>query len=302
MTIVIFKSAEYVILDLPAEEIGKTEELSEKIKRSGALETSISLLCQRGKCRLRKVGGNSHMTASIARQILHEVIEAHGGMEYWNMLEAIEVEISACGFLFTAKQRPVLRHVRMKAATRKPNFTFFDFPNPGQTAELSGNDEVRIRDGNGAVVARRENPRAAFRGLRRQLAWDDLDFIYFAGYATWNYLTAPFLLAREGMVTEMLDQTPDGLLRIQAIFPGDIPTHCRKQVFYFDDSRLLRRLDYTAEVVGRWAHAAHFCYDYRTFGKLRVPVRRRVLPIFFSDRPLPWPTLVALEVHSVRPI
>jgi len=28
---------------------------------------------------------------------------------------------------------------------------------------------------------------------------DELDFIYFGGYATWNYLTAPFLLARKGL-------------------------------------------------------------------------------------------------------
>ena len=36
-------------------------------------------------------------------------------------------------------------------------------------------------------------PRAAFRSLRRQLYWDDLDFIYFGGYATWNCLLTPFL-------------------------------------------------------------------------------------------------------------
>lgn len=49
------------------------------------------------------------MVAVNVMQIVNEAIETHGGMEYWNSLEALEAEISAGGFLFTAKQRPVLR-------------------------------------------------------------------------------------------------------------------------------------------------------------------------------------------------
>jgi len=245
------------------------------------------------------------MAAGNAMQIVHETIEAHGGPEYWNSLEALEADISARGFLFTAKQRPILRRVRMRASTREPRFSFLDFPKPGQTAELIGNDEVRILDSEGKTVARRENPRAAFRGMRRLFAWDDLDFIYFAGYATWNYLTTPFLLSRAGFVVEALpplrgDLAP--LTRLQVTFPEDVPTHSRQQVLYFDDQRLLRRLDYTAEIVGGWAHAAHLCDDYRTFDRLKAPTRRRVLPLPFGHRPLPGPTLVELEVHDIRPV
>ncbi len=240
-----------------------------------------------------------------AKQIVQEAIEAHGGMEYWNSLKAIDAVISARGFLFTAKRRPVLEHVRMRASTGEPRFTFSDFPKPGQSAELIGDDEVRILDSGGMVIARREKPRLAFRKIRRQFFWDDLDFVYFGGYATWNYLTAPFLLARKGFLLEALEpvQTPFGqLVRVQATFPTDIPTHSRKQVFYFDDRRLLRRLDYTAEVVGGWASAAHFCDEYKTFGRLVVPTRRRVLPLFSRQKPLPGPTLVAIDVHDVQPV
>ena len=240
-----------------------------------------------------------------AMQIVHEAIEAHGGMDYWNSIGALEAEISASGFLFTAKQRPVLRRVRMRAVTDEPRFTFFDFPKPGQTAELIGNDEVRILDGKRNIVAKRENPRAEFRGIRRQFIWDDLDFIYFAGYATWNYLTMPFILQRKGFRIEALEPLPGTLgqfTRLQVTFPADIPTHSRQQIFYFDDHRLLRRLDYTAEVVGGWAHAAHLCDEYRTFDKLKAPTRRRVLPLLFGHRPLPGPTLVELEVHYIKPL
>lgn len=46
-------------------------------------------------------------------------------------------------------------------------------------------EEVRILDPAGRVMASRLRPREAFRGLRRQFRWDELDFLYFGGYATW---------------------------------------------------------------------------------------------------------------------
>ncbi len=248
------------------------------------------------------------MVAANAMQTLHEAIDAHGGMDYWNSLEALDVEISASGFLFTAfmrTRRPVLRRRRMRAATREPRFSLFDFPKPGQTSELIGDDEVRILDSEGKIVVRRKNPRAAFRGLRQRFTWDDLNFIYFAGYALWNYLTTPFLLARKGFVVEALEPLHGALApltRLQVTFPDDVPTHSRRQIFYFDDKRLLRRLDYTPEVVGRWAHSAHLCYEYRTFGRLKAPTRRQVLPLLFGHKPLPGPVLVALEVHNISPV
>lgn len=238
-------------------------------------------------------------------KVVNESVEAHGGPNYWNSLEALEAEISARGSLFTAKRRPVLRRVRMRAAAHEPRFSFYDFPKPGQTAELIGNTEVRILNAEGKIIGRRENPREAFRGLRRIFFWDDLDFTYFGGYATWNYLTAPFLLMRKGFEFKALEPLPGALAplaRVEVMFPDDIPTHSQKQIFYFDDQRLIRRLDYTAEVVGGWAHAAHLCEEYRTFNGIKAPARRRALPLFFGNHPLPGPKLVELEIHHIQPV
>lgn len=243
------------------------------------------------------------MSTHAVDEALSEIVRAHGGAELWRGLAALDAVVSASGFLFTAKRRPPLKRVRMRAWAREPRFAFFDYPQPGQTAELIGTGEVRITGAEGQVIARRVDPRAAFRGLRRLVRWDDLDFVYFAGYATWNYLTTPFLFLREGFAFKLLDpgqSDPPGTIRLHATFPEDIPTHSREQVFHFDGERLLRRLDYTAEVVGGWAHAAHFCEDYRTFGGLEAPTRRRVLPLFGGERPLPGPTLVAIDVHDLR--
>jgi hypothetical protein len=241
------------------------------------------------------------MTYSL-NEAVREIVRAHGGAERWGGLAAVEAVISARGFLFSAKRRPPLERVRMRAATREPRFTFFDYPAAGQTAELIGTREVRVTGAGGDVVAQRSDPRAAFHGLRRLVRWDDLDFIYFAGYATWNYLVTPFLFLRDGFSLRLLEPAasdPPGTIRLHATFPDDVPTHSREQVFHFDAERLLRRIDYTAEVVGGWAHAAHFCEEYRTFDGIRVPTRRRVVPTF-AGRPLPGPTLVAIDVHEFR--
>jgi len=245
------------------------------------------------------------MKTTDARQFVGQVIESHGGEAYWNSLEALDAEISASGFLFTAKHRRPLSHVRVRAFAREPVFTFFDFPNKGQTSELVGDQEVTIRDSDGRIAARRERPRSAFRGLRRQFVWDDLDFIYFAGYATWNYLTTPFLFLRPGFEFELLSPvTRDSASwsRLRVTFPDDIPTHSRTQLCYFDQDRYLRRLDYTASVVGQWAHGAHFCHGYRTFDEIKAPTSRRVRPLILGTYLLAWPTLVALDIHNIWPI
>lgn len=163
---------------------------------------------------------------------------------------------------------------------------------------------MRISESDGTIVTRRLQPRSAFRGLRRLLYWDVLDFIYFGGYATWNYLNAPFLFLRDGFRFELLEPLPNPSqqwVRLGVTFPQDLPTHCRKQIFYFDENWYLRRLDYTAEVVGQWAHAAHFCENFKDFGGLKAPTQRRVYPLL-GKRLLPGPTLVAIEIHNIHPV
>jgi hypothetical protein len=178
------------------------------------------------------------MQSSGLHTIIKGVIEAHGGLALWNSLEALEAEISARGLLFTIKRQSVLNHIRVRASTREPRFAFFDFPQRGQTSELIGNDEVCIVDSDGKVVERRLQPRSAFKGIRRKIYWDKLDFIYFAGYAIWNYLTTPFLFLRKGFQFEILTPLTDDqptMARMRITFPADIPTHCLTQIFYFDE-------------------------------------------------------------------
>jgi hypothetical protein len=241
------------------------------------------------------------MVSINTKSIIEEIITAHGEREIWDSVDWIDANISAWGLLFTAKHIPTLKHVLVRASAKKPHFIFENFPEMGHRGELIGNEEVRILASNGKVLQSRLKPRDSFKGLRRILWWDFLDFIYFGGYATWNYLMTPFIFLRKGFSFENLGYVPtaDGsLLRIRITFPDDIPTHSRVQTFYFDNNKLLRRLDYTAEVVGTWAHAAHFCNEYRNFSGLKVPTQRRVRPLILNH-PLSSPLLVGLEIYNI---
>src|SRR4029079_16757204 len=165
---------------------------------------------------------------------------------------------------------------------------------------------VRIETEAGDLVASREDPRSCFfgrPGLRRNLRWDALDLVYFAGYAWWNYLTLPLLLTREGVIateTEPLHRRDGDWRRLEVTFPPGLHTHSRRQGFHYDEAPRLRRHDYVADIVGRCAHAAHFCDDHRESGGLLFPTRRRVRPIAPAGRVLPGPVLVALDLDAIE--
>ena len=232
-------------------------------------------------------------------EALGRIFDAHGGLDYWRWLSSIDVEISAWGFLFTAKRITPQRHARLTISTREPHVVLHDYPTHGQSAVLQGVRRVEIRTADGSVAEARDNPRLAFRS-GRLLRWDAIDFAYFCGYAMWNYMNLPFLLAQPGVTVTQSDRQSTGT-RLRVSYPDTIPTHSPTQELYFDESGRLLRHDYTADVVGSWAKAAHLCRDYRRFGGLWVPTTRRVYPRGPVGRPLPLPTLVAVDIHDAQP-
>lgn len=235
-------------------------------------------------------------------KILTEIIDAHGGLAYWRSLDSIEIEMSASGFLFTSKGVPPLRHARMTLCTTRPEVAIHDYPAPGQTTRSFGDERVEIIDERGNVLQARIRPREAFRRLRRFFRWDTLDFAYFSGYAIWGYMTTPFLLLHDGVeVTVASAPGSDEYTKLAVKFPQTLPVHSACQDFYFDKEHHLHRLDYTAEVVGSWAKAAHFCESYRQFAGLSLPTRRRVYPKLLFNMPMKLITLVAIDIHDVIP-
>ena len=241
--------------------------------------------------------------------LLEEVLEAHGGLERWSTTSRISAR-ERVGGLLPRTRMPGNRfadvHVTVDLGAQQVGFD--PFPRPGRIGVYEPG-EVRIETADGEVLESRSDPRLAFfglSGLRRNLRWDALDAVYFGGYANYNYLTTPLLLTRDGVeVSEAGRWEEDGEVwqRLEVTFPEDFDTHSRRQTFYYDALRLLRRHDYIPDVIVR-RPAVHYCGEHARAGGLVFPTRRRVVPLGLGNRPLRQPTLVSIdlseiEVHSV---
>jgi hypothetical protein len=239
--------------------------------------------------------------------LLDEVFAAHGGVERWRTVTAVTARGTFGGLLRSRLpgNRMANVAVRVRVQPGEQHAVFQGFPEEDQRAVFDRGD-VRIESRAGKLIESRRNARAAFAGLsglRRNLRWDALDAAYFAGYAWWNYLSTPILLTREGVTTTEGDTWQEGgeqWRRLDVSFPRDIHTHSQRQTFYVDRAGLIRRHDYVAQPVGRWARAAHYCSDHRLADGLVFPTRRRVRPRGPGGRSLPKPILVALDIDQIE--
>jgi hypothetical protein len=174
-------------------------------------------------------------------------------------------------------------------------------PEPGKRGVFE-NGDVRIETDDGRVLSERKNARAAFGG-RRNVWWDDLDLLYFGGYALWGYIGAPFIFTRPGYQVEEIEpwrERGEEWPGLRVRFPVGVPVHSREQSYYFGPDGLIRRNDYTAEVFGPWAKAAHYCWDYRDFDGIKIPTRRCAMPRGPGGRPVRAIRIVRIAIDDAR--
>jgi hypothetical protein len=226
-------------------------------------------------------------------ELLERAIEAHGGRDAWHGRTGFEIELNVGGAAWPLRLRRAPGRLLGRVRTAEPWTEFVDFPAPGSRGVFEG-DNVRI-EADGRVTDVRHDPRAAFKRLRQHFRWDDLDFLYFSGYALWNYMAFPFMLERPGVE---LEERPDRVLA--ARFPDEFPTHSPEQLFYLDDAYRLVRHDYTALAFGGWAKGAHLTSQHAQLAGLTVPTRRRVYPRLPGGRVAPAPVIVAIDIVTVR--
>jgi len=237
------------------------------------------------------------------RELAQLTIEAHGGLARWQRDPEVAVRLSSGGFAFASKlQGHAVRDVVARVGTGAQEVIFEPYPAEGSRGILNSAGSVRIEDQQGASVRERREPRAAFGDLRHKLWWDGLDILYFGTYAIWTYIASPFVFADDGYRLRELEpwlENDETWRRLAVTFPADLQTHSREQVFYIDDAGLIRRHDYTAEPIGQWARAAHYCFDHSSFDGLILPTRRLVYPRRGDNRPRSHPRLVWIELSEV---
>jgi hypothetical protein len=233
--------------------------------------------------------------------LLDLALEAHGGLQRWQEARTIRALGSLGGLLWTLHgQEGILATADMTVDVQQQRLVYEGFTGRGLRG-LFTPGRVAIERTDGEVVTERTSPRESFAGFGLDTPWDQLHALYFAGYALWNYLTAPYLLTRPGIVVEEMDpweEAGENWRRLRATFPETMATHAREQIFYYNAAGLLRRHDYAAEVLGG-APAAHFCEKHVTASGLVFPTHRYVVPIDENAKVLPEPVLVTIDLSQI---
>jgi hypothetical protein len=233
--------------------------------------------------------------------LLEMAVKSHGGAERWAQYSRFRATASITGAIWAMKGKAgVLDNVVLEGEIKDQRLIIAPYPKKGEYTTWEPWRQT-IETSDGVVLEERLDPAASFVGQVRQTPWDDLNAAYFAGEANWNYFVAPFIFMRSDFQTEEVEPWhEDGQVwrRLLVTYPDAIVAHCRQQTYYFDDSGLLRRLDYSVDILGG-GPAVHYPSDYRKFGGIMVPTQRRVYVRNPDGSPQLESTSIAIEFSDV---
>jgi hypothetical protein len=211
--------------------------------------------------------------------LLENVLAAHGGLDRWREVRAIDVTFNYWGALLDLKGYPGHRQPTATLDAHSPKVVFQRLDGDPDDRWVFTPERVWIERRDGEVLEQRLAPRSAFQGHVRTTRWDRLHLTYFIGYALWNYLTVPFLFTQEGFQTRELathEEAGESWRVLEVAYPDDVPAHTKIQRLYFDATTfMLKRLDYETDVLG--GVGAHYCFDHKTVEGLVFPTFRRVV-------------------------
>ena len=157
--------------------------------------------------------------------LLEWAIADHGGLDRWNTLRTVSLDLSVGGALWDSKgQTGLFANASYEADIHRQRATLGRFGAPDRCVQFAP-DRLVLETERGDVLEIRDNPRAAFAGHTSETPWDQLHAAYFDGYALWTYLTQPFLYQYPGfLATEIEPWKEDGGVwrRLKVRFPDSI--------------------------------------------------------------------------------
>jgi hypothetical protein len=235
--------------------------------------------------------------------LLDSAVAAHGGLDRWNQVKSITVDASITGALWALKsQDDALKDVRFEVDTTRERLTM-DFAGQDKRSVFEPR-RVVLQHRDGALIDARDDPERSFDGHQLQTPWDDLHlayFAYFGGEALWTYLNTPFLYTRPGFVTEEIapvEADGETWRRLKVTFPDHIKSHTREQISCFGPDGLLRRHDFTIDILGG-ATGLLYATDYRDVDGIIVPATRRGYAWQGDYQLIPEPLLVAIDMREI---
>ena len=239
-------------------------------------------------------------TERAKSDLLDLAVSAHGGLDRWNKVNAIKVGASITGAIWFVKGKgDVLKNVVLIAETRNERVTV-DFPGQDKRAIFEPN-RIVIERLNGTLIESRDNPEKSFAKQQRETPWDDIDVAYFVGEALWTYLNTPFLYTHDGFTTDEIPsiQVEDETWRrLKVTFPDSVKSHTKQQISCFGPDGLLRRHDYTVDILGG-ATGLNYASDYRDVDGIIVPTKRRVYAYEGDYQLVKEPLLVAIDMGEI---
>jgi hypothetical protein len=232
--------------------------------------------------------------------LLETALTAHGGLDRWDDVKAITVDASITGaFWYLKNQGDALKAIRFEVDTTRQRLTMDYVGQDKRSVYEPSRVETRRRDGE--RIDKRDNPEQSFAGHQRETPWDDLHLAYFTGEALWTYLNTPFLYTWDGFVTEEITPIDVGgemWRRLKATFPNHIKSHTRQQISCFGPDGLLRRHDFTIDILGG-APSLLYATDYRDVDGIIIPAARRGYAWQGDYQLVPEPLLVAIDMGEI---
>jgi hypothetical protein len=234
--------------------------------------------------------------------LLQLALEAHGGLAAWNAFSDLEMKLSIGGAIWDFKKKPgLLRDVTYDMKTHVEQLSITGFSAPDRRLTFVPN-RLTLETLDGKVIDSRDDPRASFAGQSAETPWDQLHVAYFSSYALWTYFNSPFLYTLPGFETQEIEpwhENGETWRRLKVIFPDTVASHVKEQVTHFGPDGLMRRHDYTVEILGG-ATGANYALDYRDFQGIKVPTARRIFAYDDKLRKVAEPLLVSIDVTSVK--
>ena len=232
--------------------------------------------------------------------LLDVAVEAHGGLDRWNKVNSVRVAASITGAIWFVKGKgDALKNIVMTIDARKERL-ITDFLDQDKRTIFEPS-RVVIEKTDGTLIEARNDPEKSFQGQERETPWDDVHVAYFCGEALWTYLNTPFLYTNEGFATEEISSIQvagETWRRLKVTFPDSVKSHTRQQISCFGPDGLLRRHDYTVDILGG-ATGLNYASEYRDVSGILIPTKRRIYAYEGDYQLVKEPLLVAIDMGEI---
>jgi hypothetical protein len=263
------------------------------------VQIALSLACEHlSRCAERLTSQSMHV---FMNDLLAFTIDSHGGIDRWSAFTKLKAEVSIDGAIWYLKQQPgLLTNKVIELDTHIERLTITPFTAADRRLVFAPNRLV-LEGADGKAIEARDRPVDAFAGQTIQSPWDKFHVAYFAGEALWTYLTSPFLYTYPGFECEEIEpwqENGERWRRLKVTFPGNITSHTKTQITHFGPDGLMRRHDYTVDILGG-ATGANYVSDYREVQGIMMPTRRRIYAYDAAMQKVPEPLLVSLDFGNL---